>query len=62
MRNSIKWIPEKTKVRCPNTGKNEDAIMYLSPKNLRNIYPQVIYTTCENANFCRFEKCEYKQE
>lgn len=25
--------------------------MYLSPENLRNIYPKVIYTTCENSFF-----------
>lgn len=62
MGNSIKWIPKKTKVICPYTGKNEVATMYLSPENMRHIYPKVIYTTCENSCFCRFEKCDYKPE
>lgn len=62
MGNLIKWIPEKTKVRCPDTGKNENAIMYLSPKKMRHLYPEVVYITCEKSHFCCFEKCDYKPE
>lgn len=61
MGNLIKWIPEKTKVRCPDTGKNVGAIMYLSPENLRNIYPKVIYTTCENSFFVDLKNATINQ-
>ncbi len=35
--------------------------MYLSPENLRNIYPKVIYTICENSLFVDLKNATLNQ-
>ena len=52
---------KKIKLICPNIGKNVGAIMYLSPENLRKIYPKVIYTTCENSFFVDLKNATINQ-
>lgn len=49
-------------VTCIYTGEKKEAIAYCSPTYMQQIYPKIIFTTCEEACICKFGKCDYKSK